>query len=313
MLDLKLLETFREVAARGSFSAAAEALSFTQPAVSQHVARLEKQVGARLFERDARGVSPTRAGLSLMRHAETLLEAARRAEIDVRSAAGVHLPEVSIGAFATAAAGLVPMALKELRAAHPDLRPRLRIIEDEPALDDLAAGRLDVALLIGSDLNPTPVRPGITAELVFEDPMLIALPPGHPLAHRTVVDLDELRDEPVAADLRRRDLRGHEHHPARLLAGRLRPERRLRVRRLQRAARADRVGHGRHRHPVARPGHRSPRTSCAADRRRPAQAPHLVGSRAGDADPQVTATVDALRIAAAGSRSASHSRSAAVA
>lgn len=196
MLDLRLLETFREVAARGSFSAAADALSFTQPAVSQHVARLEKQLGTRLFERDARGVTPTRAGVHLLRHAETLLEAARRAEADVRTAAGLHVPEVHIGSFATAAAGLVPMALQELRAAQPALRPRLRIIEDEPALDDLAVGRLDVALLIGSALNPTPVRPGITAELIFEDPMLVALHVGHALARRPVVDLDDLREEP---------------------------------------------------------------------------------------------------------------------
>ena len=192
MLDLRLLETFREVAARGSFSAAAEALSFTQPAVSQHIARLEKQLGTRLFDRDARGVTPTRAGATLLRHAETLLEAARRAEADARAAAGLHVPEVHIGSFATAAAGLVPMALQELRSSHPGLRPKLRIIEDEPALDELAVGRLDLALLIGSDLNPTPVRAGITAEVVFEDPMLVALPAGHPLAHRAVLELEAL-------------------------------------------------------------------------------------------------------------------------
>ena len=196
MLDLRLLETFREVATRGSFSAAADALSFTQPAVSQHMARLEKQVGTRLFHRDARGVTPTRAGVTLLRHAETLLEAVRRAEADTRAVAGLHVPEVHLGSFASAAAGLVPMALQELRTSHPALRPRLRIIEDEPALDDLVVGRLDLALLIGSDLNPTPVRPGVTAEVVLEDPMLVAVHAGHPLAHRSALALDELRDEP---------------------------------------------------------------------------------------------------------------------
>jgi DNA-binding transcriptional LysR family regulator len=196
MLDLRLLETFREVAARGSFSAAAEALAFTQPAVSQHIARLEKQLGTRLFDRDARRVTPTRAGATLLRHAETLLEAARRAEADTRAAAGLHVPEVHIGSFATAASGLVPMALQELRSSHPALRPRLSIVEDDPALDELAAGRLDLALLIGSDLDPAPVRAGITAEVVLDDPMLVALPAGHPLAHRAVVELEELRDEP---------------------------------------------------------------------------------------------------------------------
>ena len=62
MLDLKLLTTFREVALRRSFSDAATVLGYTQPAVSQHVARLEAVVGVRLLDRDARGVHPTPAG-----------------------------------------------------------------------------------------------------------------------------------------------------------------------------------------------------------------------------------------------------------
>lgn len=196
MLELRLLETFREVAARGSFSAAAEALSFTQPAVSQHIARLEKLVDARLLDRDARGVTPTPAGATLLRHAEALLDAARRAEADVRAQAGRHVPEVRIGAFATAAAGLVPMALRELRAARPDVRPKLRILEAEDALDELDARRLDVALVIASDLAPVPARDGLVLEEVYDDPMLVALSSAHPLARRAAVELDELRDDP---------------------------------------------------------------------------------------------------------------------
>ena len=195
MLDLRLLETFREVAARGSFSAAADALSFTQPAVSQHVARLEKQIGTKLFDRDARGVTPTRAGRSLLRHAEALLEAARVAEAEVRSEAGLHVPEIRIGSFASGASSLVPMALRELRSAHPDIRPTLRIVEDEPALDALMTGHLDVTLLIASDFDPTPARAGMAIELILEDPMLVALPASHPLGRRQAIALDELREE----------------------------------------------------------------------------------------------------------------------
>src|SRR5688572_30777586 len=122
MLDLKLLETFREVATRGSFSAAADALSFTQPAVSQHIARLEKQLGTKLLERESRGLSLTEAGAAMLQHTEALLDAARRAEDDVRAHGGVHVPTVRLAAFPSAAAGLVPMAFRELRAAHPSLR-----------------------------------------------------------------------------------------------------------------------------------------------------------------------------------------------
>ena len=195
MLDLRLLETFREVAARGSFSSAADALSFTQPAVSQHISRLEKQIGTRLFERDARGVRPTRAGRSLLRHAEALLEAARVAEAEVRAEAGLHVPEVHLGSFASGAPSLVPMALRELRTAHPDIRPSLAIIEDEPAVDALMTGHLDIALLIASRLGPVPVRPGMATELLLEDPMHVALPSSHPLARRAAVALADLADE----------------------------------------------------------------------------------------------------------------------
>jgi DNA-binding transcriptional LysR family regulator len=195
VLDLRLLETFREVAARGSFSAAAEALAFTQPAVSQHVARLEKQIGTKLFERDARGVTPTRAGRSLLGHAEALLEAARRAEAEVRAEAGLYVPRVRIGSFASGASSIVPMGLRELRSAHPDVRPTLRIVEDEVALEELLAGRIDVALLIGTKEAELPLRDGLTGELVLEDPMLVAVPASHPRARQSAIALDELRDE----------------------------------------------------------------------------------------------------------------------
>src|SRR5918997_2977181 len=79
MLDLKLRTTFLEVAVRGSFSDAAAALDFTQPAVSQHISRLESSLGVRVLERSARGVSLTPAGEVLVREASALLDAARRA------------------------------------------------------------------------------------------------------------------------------------------------------------------------------------------------------------------------------------------
>src|SRR3954453_18713976 len=104
MLDLKLLTTFREVAVRGSFSDAAVALDFTQPAVSQHISRLEAALGVRVLERNARGVSLTPAGEVLVRHASALLDAARRAEEAVRDAAGVGRAQGRAAAFPSAGA-----------------------------------------------------------------------------------------------------------------------------------------------------------------------------------------------------------------
>src|ERR1700710_3142635 len=125
MLDLKLLTTFREVALRRSFSDAATVLGYTQPAVSQHVSRLGAALGVRLLECDARGVHPTPAGELLLTRAAALLDSARRAEDDVREAAGAGRPTVRIGAFATLAGGLLPGATRDLRARRPD--PRLGV------------------------------------------------------------------------------------------------------------------------------------------------------------------------------------------
>src|SRR3954470_8102334 len=114
MLDLKLLTTFREVAVRGSFSDAAAALAFTQPAVSQHISRLEAALGTRLLDRSARGVTLTPAGEVLVKHAAALLDAGRRAEQAVREAAGIGKAVVRVAAFPSAAAGLLPGATREL-------------------------------------------------------------------------------------------------------------------------------------------------------------------------------------------------------
>jgi len=195
MLDLKLLETFREVATRGSFSAAAEALSFTQPAVSQHIARLEKQLGTKLLVREPRGLSLTEAGTAMLHHSEALLDSARRAEDDVRAHGGVHVPSVRLAAFPSAAAGLVPMAFRELRAAQPSLRLKLRILEPRPALDELSGRRIDLGLVIDTDLDPVPTPDGVALIPVHEDPMLVALPAGHRLARRAAIDLAELSEE----------------------------------------------------------------------------------------------------------------------
>ena len=195
MLDLKLLETFREVATRGSFSAAADALSFTQPAVSQHIARLEKQLGTKLLERESRGLSLTEAGAAMLRHAEALLDSARRAEDEVRMHGGGHVPLVRLAAFPSAAAGLVPMAIRELRAAQPSLKLKLRILEPLQSVEELCARRIDVGLVIDTDLDPVPTPDNVQLIPVHEDPMLVALPAGHPFARRPTIELADLRDE----------------------------------------------------------------------------------------------------------------------
>jgi DNA-binding transcriptional LysR family regulator len=195
MLDLKLLTTFREVAVRRSFSDAAVALDFTQPAVSQHIGRLEDAVGTRLLERDARGVSLTPPGEVLLRHAALLLDGARRAEEDVRRAAGIGRARIRVGAFPSATAGLLPGATRELRARRPDAELTLQVLEEGPALDALLAGRIDVATIVESALSPSKPRSGVEYLPICDDELRLAFAADHPLATRTSVALEELRDE----------------------------------------------------------------------------------------------------------------------
>ena len=198
MLDVRLLQTFREVAMRGSFSLAAEELGFTQPAISQHLARLERHLGVKVLERTARGVKLTPAGEALLAETESVLSSVRQAERAAKAAGGVVASRVRVGAFPSAAAGLVPGAVREARRRlpHPDIELDLRVMEDQPGLRALVRGRLDIALMIQSPFDPIVVPDEIELLEITEDPMMIALPPDHPMASRRSVDLAQLADEP---------------------------------------------------------------------------------------------------------------------
>jgi DNA-binding transcriptional LysR family regulator len=195
MFDARLLSVFREVATRGSFSEAAQALSFTQPAVSQQIARLERELGTRLLARNAHGVTPTPAGAVLLRHAEAVLAQLREAEAEVQSVAGVQRPRLRVGAFASAAASIMPPALAALRASQPAAEVTLHVVELPDSLDDLRTGDLDLALVLDSELTPLELPAGVEAVPVFDDPMLAALPYSHRLAGRSAISLADLGSE----------------------------------------------------------------------------------------------------------------------
>ena len=107
MLDVRRLRVLREVAAHGSFSAAAEALAFTQPAVSRQIATLETEAGTRLVERSARGVRLTQAGELLVGHADVILDRLGAAESQLEALAQLEGGRLHIGAPATAIATLI--------------------------------------------------------------------------------------------------------------------------------------------------------------------------------------------------------------
>ena len=130
MLDVRRMKVLREVAARGSFSAAAEALSFTQSAISQHVAALERETGTKLVERSPRGVHPTEAGRALVAHADAILARIDAAEDELAAIAGLGGGRLRLACFQSAGATLVPRAVAAFHERHPSVE--LSMVEAEP-------------------------------------------------------------------------------------------------------------------------------------------------------------------------------------
>ncbi len=192
-LSLLGLRVVREVGSRGSFSAAADALGYTQSAVSRQVAALEAAVGAPLFLREARGVRPTATGTVLLRHASVVLDHVAAAEVELAGAADGLAGRLVVGAFPTALAALVPGALTRLGEEHPGLEVRLREGGSPAQLRRLRAGRVDVAVVAaggGLDYALEDLR----ADVVCEGGFRLAVGAHQRFAERGWVTVAELAD-----------------------------------------------------------------------------------------------------------------------
>jgi DNA-binding transcriptional LysR family regulator len=192
MLNVGRVRVLSEVVRRGSFSAAAEALSYTQSAVSQAIARLEAETGATLIVRDRAGVRPTAAGASLVEHAEGIFARIEAAETDLAAVLGVRAGRLRMASFPSAGATLMPLAIATFRERHPDVALALAEGEPEEIAPRLRAGEFDFALLF--EFPGTRERHGarLRTQLLLEDPMLVALPAEHPLAGKPALSLDDL-------------------------------------------------------------------------------------------------------------------------
>ena len=187
------MRVLREVAVRGSFSAAAEALSFTQSAVSQQIAALEREAGAVLVERSARGVRLTDAGEAVVRHAEAIMARLAEAEAELEAIAGLRGGRLRMAAFESAGASLMPLAIAEFRGRHPAVELSLSLSEPEDCIPHLRAGELDLAIVFASAVKHA--DDGIERVHLVEDPMYLVLPRDHPLASRRRVRLADLAGE----------------------------------------------------------------------------------------------------------------------
>jgi DNA-binding transcriptional LysR family regulator len=195
MLELKHLRVFKEVVERGSFSAAAEALNYSQPAVSQQIAALERATGAKLVDRNARGVRPTDAGRALLGHAEAVLAQLAEAEAELEAIGTLRSGKVRLVSFPTGGSSLIPPATAAFHDRYPGVDLILSVAEPPAGLDQLRAGDVDIALLLEPGFAGGSGDDGIERIHLLDDPMFLALPQDHALAGRRSLRLSELADE----------------------------------------------------------------------------------------------------------------------
>src|SRR4051794_32675894 len=204
-LDPRRLLTFRAVAHAGSFSRAAESLALTQPAVSQQIAALERQLGVRLLDRTpggGAGIGVTEAGGVLLAHADAIADRLALADRQLAERRSSEDARLRVGAFASAIGTLVPAAVARLRDDAPDLV--VEAVEGgTPSLAaDVGRGALHVALCFQDGATPPREHDGTARLELGTEPMHAALPPDHPLAGRDRVRLRDLASDTWTAPSR---------------------------------------------------------------------------------------------------------------
>jgi DNA-binding transcriptional LysR family regulator len=195
MLDVRRIRVLQEVVARGSFSAAAESLHLSQSAVSQQIAVLEREVGVPLLERTSDGPKLTAAGDALMEHGDAVLCRLEEAERELAQIAGLEGGRLRLASFSTASATLMTRALALFRQRFPKVELEFTEADPEDTFPGLKRGEFDLAVVFDYPAFPLDFSRDVEAELIYEESMRVALPPGHPLAAAKSVRISDLADE----------------------------------------------------------------------------------------------------------------------
>jgi DNA-binding transcriptional LysR family regulator len=186
----------------GSISAAASVLGYTQSAVSQQLAALEREVGTPLVDRSQRPLRSTRAGALLRPHVERVIAALGGAEAAVEDLHG-GTRRLRLAAFTSALSSFVPAAVRDLRRAHSELVVQVLQLETQEAVERLRGGDADLAVVHHMPEVAVPETAGLQRRRLLVDHLYVVLPEGHRLARRDAVSLTDLEAEPLI--LPRRD------------------------------------------------------------------------------------------------------------
>ncbi|MER5736231.1 MULTISPECIES: LysR family transcriptional regulator [unclassified Streptomyces] len=195
MLDLGRLRALHAVSVHGSVGAAATALGYTPSAVSQQIAKLERETRTTLLERSGRGVRLTDEARQLAGTARQLLALVEEAEVRLEERRGLPAGRLAIGCFPSAARGLMPRVLADLAVRHPGLDARLTEVDPHLSVDLVARGVLDLAVAHDWDIAPLPAPAGVEQAVIGDDGCDVLVHREHPLAARRSVRREELAGE----------------------------------------------------------------------------------------------------------------------
>jgi DNA-binding transcriptional LysR family regulator len=191
-MDTRQLAAFCAVFERKSFSQAAEQLGVTQPAVSLQIRSLEKRFGQQLLDRSGRRVEPTEAGRRLYRNAQRMLALEEQLLGELATdGAGALSGRLVIGASTGPGGTVLPLLLCEFQRRNPDVHVALSVSDTQTVVEQVARRELELGVVGAARRHR-----GVVFEPFFRDEVILACPPGHPLAGRTIT-IDELREEPL--------------------------------------------------------------------------------------------------------------------
>jgi DNA-binding transcriptional LysR family regulator len=196
-MELRQLRCLVVLAEELHFSRAAERLGITQPALSQQIQSLERELNVRLFQRTKRSVHLTVAGRLTLEHAVRALQQAERTELVARQAGRGEQGHIEIGYVGSAAfSGILAKTISAYRRTNPRVELRLHELGIRQQLNDLSSGRLDVGF-IRRPVRHWPV--GVTSLTLLREPIIVALPIQHPLARKRSVPVSALAAEDLIA------------------------------------------------------------------------------------------------------------------
>lgn len=189
-MDIHQFKIFMAVWETGSFSQAARKVYLTQPTVSGHIQSLEEQAGARLFNRDGRKITPTKAGELLYPYARQILRLQTQASRDLSLFLDSEKGSLEIGGSNIPGQYILPVLLGRFKKNHPDIQLMLRIGDTASIIDAVASGELELGM-VGAVLY----KKALSFKACFDDELVLVIPPGHPLADRKEVIPADLRHE----------------------------------------------------------------------------------------------------------------------